>query len=286
MSVRMREREVFSRALPFPNHSRLQPASWLAATIRVRSRGSFLPLSVSRKLIHAPGIPICNQDSPCYLTLIDAKKAEPLIAVYDRRCSTSWFAGKSRRIVIIMVWAVMFQGITVFVFIIIFCKDKHNQAIVSRKKRFWYSVLLFIGIDVLFQLFLVKESQILILSNIFGGSTYLAYILLVVLGVLETEWLYIILLYFVNMPVILFLHFPSFLIFWIQFSKNKKIKIKTTVLYVLWCAITIWLCLSFPTREQRAAELQRLEEKRYQELMQKVENSAQEESTEKVPPKQ
>ena len=214
-----------------------------------------------------------------------------MIAAYDRRCSTSWFAGrgarsKCRRIVIIMVWAMMFQGITAFVFIIIFCKDKHNQAIVSRKKRFWYSVLLFIGIDVLFRLFLVKESQILILFNIFGGSTYLSYILLVALDVLETEWLYIILLYFVNMPIILFLHFPSFLIFWIQFSKNKKIKIKTTVLYVLWCAITIWLCLSFPDREQRAAELQRLEEKRYQKLMQKAENSAQEESTEKVPPKQ
>ena len=186
-----------------------------------------------------------------------------------------------------MVWAVMFQGITVFMFIIIFCKDKHNQAIVSRKKRFWYSVLLFIGIDVLFRLFLVKESQILILSNIFGGSTYLAYILLVVLGVLETEWLYIILLYFVNMPIILFLHFPSFLIFWIQFSKNKKIKIKTTVLYVLWCAITIWLCLSFPTREQRAAELQKMiEEKQNQAAMQNVENSDQEKNTEQVPQKQ
>lgn len=186
-----------------------------------------------------------------------------------------------------MVWAVMFQGITVFVFIIIFCNDKHNQAIVSRKKRFWYSVLLFIGIDVLFRLFLVKESQILVLFNIFGGSAYLAYILLVVLDVLETEWLFIILLYFVNMPIILFLHFPSFLIFWIQFSKNKKIKIKTTVLYVLWCAITIWLCLSFPTREQRAAELQKMiEEKQNQAAMQNVENSDQEKNTEQVPQKQ
>ena len=53
-----------------------------------------------------------------------------------------------------MVWAVMFQGITVFVFIIIFCNDKHNQAIVSRKKRFLYSTLLFIGTDFLLRLFL------------------------------------------------------------------------------------------------------------------------------------
>ena len=86
-----------------------------------------------------------------------------------------------------MAWAIMFQGITVFVFIIIFCKDKSNQAIVSRKKRFWYSVLLFIGIDVLLRLFLVKESQILVLFNIFGGSAYLAYILLVVLDVLVSS---------------------------------------------------------------------------------------------------
>ena len=181
-----------------------------------------------------------------------------------------------------MVWAVMFQGITVFMFIIIFCKDKHNQAIVSRKKRFWYSVLLFIGTDFLLRLFLVKESQILILFNIFGLSVPL----LNILDVIKGAGFLSIFLYFVILPIYLFLHFPSFLIFWIQFSKNKKIKIKTTVLYVLWCAITIWLCLLFPDREQRAAELQRLEEKRYQELMQKVENSAQEESTEKVPPKQ
>lgn len=30
----------------------------------------------------------------------------------------------------------MFQGITAFVFIIIFCNDKHNQAIVSQKNGF------------------------------------------------------------------------------------------------------------------------------------------------------
>ena len=81
-----------------------------------------------------------------------------------------------------MVWAVMFQGITVFVFIIIFCNDKHNQAIVSRKKRFLYSTLLFIGTDFLLRLFLVKESQILILFNIFGLSVPLLNILDVIKG--------------------------------------------------------------------------------------------------------
>lgn len=182
-----------------------------------------------------------------------------------------------------MVWAVMFQGITVFVFIIIFCNDKHNQAIVSRKKRFLYSTLLFIGTDFLLRLFLVKESQILILFNIFGLSVPL----LNILDVIKGAGFLSIFLYFVILPIYLFLHFPSFLIFWIQFSKNKKIKIKTTVLYVLWCAITIWLCLSFPTREQRAAQLQEMMEKRQNlEVMQKVENSDQKENTEQVPQKQ
>ena len=84
-------------------------------------------------------------------------------------------------------------------------------------------------------------------------------------------------------PVVFFLSVVP-VVYGIQPEIN--VKIKTTVLYVLWCAITIWLCLSFPTREQRAAELQRLEQKRYQEFMQKVENSAQEENAEKAPPKQ
>ena len=183
-----------------------------------------------------------------------------------------------------MVWAVMFQGITVFVFIIIFCNDKHNQAIVSRKKRFWYSILFFLGTEYLLRLFLVKKSQIFILHSIFGLSAHLSYILDVII---KGEGVIPIFLYFVILPIFLFLHFPSFLIFWIQFSKNIKIKIKTTILYVLWCAITIWLCLSFPTREQRAAQLQEMMEKRQNlEVMQKVENSDQKENTEQVPQKQ
>lgn len=90
----------------------------------------------------------------------------------------------------------------------------------------------------------------------------MSYILLVVFDVIEIEDWFIILLYFVNLPIFLFLHFPSFLIFWIQFSKNKKIKIKTTILYVLWCAISICLCLAFPDREQRAAQLQKMMEEK------------------------
>lgn len=157
-----------------------------------------------------------------------------------------------------MIWAIIFQGITVFVFISIFRNDKHNQAIVLRKKRFWYSILLFIGTDFLLRLCLVKESQILILHNIFGVSGTL----LNILDVIKINGFISIFFYFVIMPIFLFFHFPSFLIFWIQFSKNKKIKIITTVLYVLWCTISIWLCLAFPDREQRAAQLRiMLEEK-------------------------
>ena len=179
----------------------------------------------------------------------------------------------------------MFQGITAFVFIIIFCNDKHNQAIVSQKKRFWYSILFFGGTELLLRLFLVKKSQLFILHNIFGLSAHLPYILDVII---KGEGVIPILHYFVVLlPIFLFLHFPSFLIFWIQFSKNKKIKIKTTILYVLWCAISICLCLAFPDREQRAAQLQKMmEEKQNQEVMHKVKNSAQEENIEKVPPKQ
>ena len=71
----------------------------------------------------------------------------------------------------------------------------------------------------------------------------------------------------------------------IKIIKNHKIK--TTILYVLWCAISICLCLAFPDREQRAAQLQKkMEEKQNQEVMHKVKNSAQEENIEKVPPKQ
>ena len=79
--------------------------------------------------------------------------------------------------------------------------------------------------------------------------------------------------------------FPSFLIFWIQFSKNKKIKIKTTILYVLWCTISIWICITCPDREQLADQLRsRMEEKRIREIKQKFKISTQEENTEKVHP--
>ena len=176
--------------------------------------------------------------------------------------------------------AFIFQVFAFFVFICIFLKDRHNQAIVSPRKRFWYSIFLFINTGFLLRLFVVKESHYWILGNIFG----LPMALLNIFDVIKENGFFSIVIYSIGIPMFFILQFPSFLIFWIQFSKNKKIKIKTTFLYVLWCAISIWLYIECLDREQLADQLRsRMEEKRIREIKQKFKISTQEGNTEKVP---
>ena len=140
-----------------------------------------------------------------------------------------------------MIYTGIFQLFAFFFFWVIFLNDRHNQSIVANQKRLWYSILLFISFDFLVRILLVNDSQILIWNLIFGSYE----IILNIKNILRPIDFVTVIIYMVGIPLTFLMKFPSFIIFWIWFSKNTKIKLLTTMLYILWVLITVWIYINF-----------------------------------------
>lgn len=153
-----------------------------------------------------------------------------------------------------MIQAIMLQFIIGPVFLIMWVYDIRCETWTSLRKRLKYPVLLFLGMDLVISSVVILDSLTHFYGNLLSDTSKNLRFLILLNGVLGSvlvplfdgrgwgvDWSSIL------FPLIhLIRAFPSFYIFYVWFSKGRNKKIIVAILYVLWVATTIYLCLKYP----------------------------------------